>query len=74
MYSLWNNIFDPFPLIGKPSVVVVSDTQLAEFKRQNTEAEIAELQKLVDSHKQSIDRLTVTIEKLQATLPQPAAE
>ena len=65
-------LFDNFLYPTRPSVLVVSDTQLAEFKRANTEAEIAELQKLVDSHQQSIERLNVTIDKLQATLPQPS--
>ena len=66
MITLFDNLLYP----TRSSVLVVSDTQLAEFKRANTEAEIAELQKLVDSHKQSIERLNVTIDKLQATLPQ----
>ena len=65
-------LFDNFLYPTRPSVLVVSDTQLAEFKRANTEAEIAELQKLVDSHQQSIERLNVTIDKLQSTLPQPS--
>ena len=40
MYSL----LDPFALITRPSVYVVSDSQLADYKQRQTEAEIAELQ------------------------------
>ena len=58
------------PPLVHSSVFVISDSQLAEYKRANTEAEIIELEKLVDGHQQSIDQLQRTIDKLKADLPQ----
>ena len=59
------SLFDDFFAYNcRPSVYVISDSQLAEFKQQQLQAEIAELDKLIDSHKQSIDRLENTKIKL----------
>jgi len=69
IYSLMNSPFDPFPMFGKPSVYVISDSELAMYKRKNAEAEIAQLQGLIDSHKQSIERLQKTVDKLTDELP-----
>ena len=69
MYSLFNNIYDPFPMFGKPSVYVISDSELARYKRAQAESEIIELDKLIDSHKQSIERLEKTRESIRAALP-----
>ena len=52
------------------SVYVVTEQQMAEYKRANTEAEIAELEKLVDGHRSSITSLQVMIDKLKGELPQ----
>ena len=60
MYQL----LDPFALITRPSVYVISDTQMAEYKRNQAEAEIAELNRLIDGHKSSIERLEATVESL----------
>ena len=69
MYSLFNSPFDPFPLFGKPSVYVISDSQLAEYKAKQLAAELTEIDKLIDAHKQSIERLEKTKSELQKELP-----
>ena len=61
MYSL----LDPFALITRPSVFVISDSQMAEYKRNQAEAEIAELERLIDGHKSSIERLEATVNSLR---------
>ena len=43
-----------------PSVYVVSDSQLAEWKRQQALKEIEQLDRLIEGHKQSIERLEET--------------
>ena len=53
----------------RPSVYVISDSQLAEYKRNQAEAEITELNRLIDGHKQSIERLETTIEGLRKDYP-----
>ena len=58
-YSLVADFFQP-----RPSVYVISDSQLAEYKRAQLDAEILELDRLIDGHKQSIERL----EKTKSTL------
>ena len=55
LYNNW--LLDPFALITKPSVYVISDSQLAEYKQKQTEAEIAELDRLIDGHESSIARI-----------------
>ena len=62
--SLFDDFFD-----RRPSVYVVSDSQLAAWKREQAEAEILQLQRLIDSHKQSIERLETTIENLRKDYP-----
>ena len=73
MYSLFNNPFDPFPMFGQRSVYVNSDSELAKYKARQAEAELLEIDKLIDSHKQTIERLEATKAELQKKLP-PAAE
>ena len=68
-YSLFNDVYDPFPMFGRRSVYVISDSELAKYKEAQAQREIAELQRLVDGHKQSIERLESTIEKLKVDLP-----
>ena len=58
------SLFDDF-FYRRPSVYVISDSQLAEYKRNQAEAEITELNRLIDGHKQSIERLETTIEGLR---------
>ena len=66
MYTL----FDEFFYNRRPSVYVVSDSQLAEWKREQAEKEIAELNKLIDGHKSSIERLEATVVDLRKEYPQ----
>ena len=54
-YSLLADFFQP-----RTSVYVISDSQLAEYKAKQAAAEIAELDRLIDGHKQSIERLEKT--------------
>ena len=74
-YSLFNDIFDPYPLFGR-SVYVISDSDWAAHKQKQLEREIAELERLQESYQQSIERVQVTIDKLRKDMPslKPAEE
>lgn len=65
--SLFDDFFD-----RRPSIYVVSDSQLAVWKREKAEAEIIELDKLIDSHQQAIERLQETRNQLRKDYPSPA--
>ena len=65
--------FDPWITHPRPSVYVISDSQLAAYKRKQTQSEIDELNKLIDSHKASIERLESHVTDLKKTL-EPADE
>ena len=62
--SLFDDFFD-----RRPSLFVISDSQLAEYKRNQAEAEIIELDKLIESHQHSIERLNKTRSKLRDEYP-----
>ena len=64
--SLFDDFFD-----RRPSVYVISDSQLAAWKREKAEAEIIELDKLIDSHKGAIERLQTTRDQLRSEYPTP---
>ena len=64
------SLFDDF-FERRPSVYVISDSQLAAWKREKAEAEIIELDKLIDCHKQSIERLQTTRDQLRSEYPTP---
>ena len=64
--SLFDEFFD-----RRPSVYVISDSQLAAWKREKAEAEIIELDKLIDSHKEAIERLQTTRDQLRSEYPSP---
>ena len=53
----YSSLLDPFALITKPSVYVISDSELADWKKRQTEAEIAELDRLIEGHESSIARI-----------------
>lgn len=74
IYSLFNNIYDPAPLFGGRSVYVISDSEFARYKQAQTESEIQELERLIDGHKSSIERLETTVNKLRDSLALPEAE
>ena len=61
-------MFPMFPT--KQSVYVISDSELAKYKRKQAEAELLELDKLIDGHKQSIEFLEKTKQQIQAELPE----
>lgn len=61
-------LFSPFSLSVSPTVYVVSDSELKRLKEENTRREILEIQKLIDSHQNSIDRLKRTIDMLEKDL------
>lgn len=73
--SLYNmqNPFDPWITHQHPSVYVISDSQLAAYKQEQTQSEIDELNKLIDSHKTSIERLEAHVADLKKDL-EPAVE
>ena len=56
---MYSTFFADF-LQPRTSVYVISDSQLAEYKAKQAQAEIAELDRLIDGHKQSIERLEKT--------------
>ena len=68
LLNVYNNIYDPLPLFGGRSVYVISDSELARYKQEQTKAEIAELERLIDGHKSSIERLETTVNKLKESL------
>tara|TARA_R100001163_G_scaffold15904_1_gene14378 strand:+ start:204 stop:428 length:225 start_codon:yes stop_codon:yes gene_type:complete len=65
--------FDPWITHERPSVYVISDSQLATYKREQTQSEIDELTKLIDSHKTSVERLEAHVAELKKDL-EPAEE
>jgi hypothetical protein len=64
-------LFDDFFDYRKPSIYVVSDAQLSAWKRTQAENEIIALDKLIDSHRQSIERLEATRNELRKQYPLP---
>ena len=62
--TLFDDFFD-----RRPSVYVVSDSQLAAWKREQAEAEILQLDKLIESHEFSIERLKKTRSLLREEYP-----
>ena len=62
-------LFDDFFDYRKPSIYVVSDAQLSAWKRTQAENEIIQLDQLIDSHKQSIERLQATRDQLRKDYP-----
>jgi len=59
MYNIQTLSFDMLPksYYSKPSVYVIFDSEWTEYKRQQSLSEIKELNKLIASHEQAIDRL-----------------
>lgn len=73
VYNLLNDPYDRIPWspwANNTSVYVISDSQLAKYKAQQTQAEILELEKLIDGHKASIESLEKTISVLRKELPE----
>ena len=71
IYNILNDPYGRFPtLFGGSSVYVISDSEMKAYKQRQAEAEILELEKLIDGHKTSIERLEKTIELLRKELPE----
>ena len=51
------------------SVYVISDSELAKYKRNQAEAEIIELDKLIEGHEASIERLKKTRSLMREEYP-----
>ena len=73
------NIFDFDTFFGRiqqqrPTVYVISDSELADYKRRNTEREISELDRLIDSHEAAIGRINELRDKLTKSLPEAKEE
>lgn len=62
---------DPFGpwITHRPSVFVISDSEMAKYKAKQAEAEIAELERLIDSHKSSIERLQANVDQIRKDYP-----
>ena len=71
--TLFDDFFD---YNRRPSVYVISDAQMSEWKTKQAQAEILELNKLIDAHEQSIERLKNTRSDLEKAYPalQPKPE
>ena len=67
---MYNSLLDPFALLTRPSVYVISDSQLAEYKLNQAKAEVLEINKLIDAHEQSIERLKNTRSQLETDYPE----
>lgn len=67
-YDFFLDPFGPW-LSRKPSVYVISDSEMAKYKQKQAEAEIVELERLIDGHKQSIERLQANVELIRKDYP-----
>ena len=59
------NPFDPWITHRQPSVYVISDSELKAWKQKQAEREIAELEKLIEGHQSSVERLQAHVESLR---------
>ena len=62
---------DPFGpwITHRPSVYVISDSEMAKYKAKQAEQEVAELNRLIESHKASIERLQANVEQIRKDYP-----
>ena len=72
------DIFDAFtPLPNyrhKPSIYVVSDSEMKAYRERQLKAEVLELRKLVDYHKTQADRLEEEITRIETELLPPSED
>jgi len=73
MYNIKQLSFDMLPTsyYSKPSIYVISDSEWKDYKRQQSLAEITELNKLIAGHQKAIDRLKETRKILEADYAKP---
>ena len=65
------DLFDPFgPWLTskRPSVYVISDSELKAYKERQMKAEVLELKRLIDYHNTSAERLQSQVEDIEAKL------
>ena len=72
------DIFDAFtPLPNyrhKPSVYVISDSEMKAYRERQQRAEVLELRKLVDYHKTQSERLEEEINRIEQELLPPSKD
>ena len=64
--------FDPWMTHRRPSVYVISDSDMKAYKQKQAAAEILELKRLVDYHSTQAARLQENIAALEKDYPQLA--
>ena len=63
---IFDEFMDPNYVFGQcPSVYIITEEALAEYKQKQMEDEVAELERLIDGHKQSITRLESSIKAIK---------
>ncbi len=60
------DLLDVFTPYKRPSVYVISDSEMKAWKSKQAEAEVLELKRLVDYHKSQAERLEADVLKLEA--------
>jgi len=63
------NAFDPWLSHKRPSVYVISDSEMKAYKERQAKAEVLELRKLVDYHKTQSERLEENISLIEQEYP-----
>ena len=68
--------FDPWMTRARPSVYVISDSEMKAYKQKQAAAEVLELQKLIDYHKTQALNLEEQVAKIEQEYPAlaPTAE
>ena len=61
--------FSPWITHRRPSVYVISDSEMKAYKEKQATAEVLELRRLIDHHKTQAERLEAEVLKLEADYP-----
>lgn len=74
--SVFDLAFSPFAIQQRPSVYVISDSEMKAYKTKQAAAEILELQRLIDYHKTQALNLEEQVTKIEQDYPAlaPTAE
>ena len=65
------DVFDAFsPWTRRPSVYVISDSDMKAYKAKQAAAEVTDLKQLIEHHRTSAERLEAQVLKLEAEYPQ----
>lgn len=65
-------MFDPWMSL-RPSVYVISDSEMKAYKTKQAAAEVLELKKLIDHHKCQAERLEADVARIEQEYPQLTA-